>query len=107
RRARLSDQRCCCSEAIASSLEQLPGYKKKRARVSRPASLLQVVWSKPPVGGKPVLEGVDHRAKHGVLTPPEVLLAGCRVDEVIIREDMVVRLVVAIFRTDQQPGDIR
>jgi hypothetical protein len=60
--------------------------KKKRARVSRPASLLQVAWSKPPVGGKPMLESEQEGAQQSILTFPLMLEQGYGIDIVVVGE---------------------
>ena len=79
-------------------------HKKKRARVSRPASLLQVAWSKPPVGGKPMLEGVDQGPEQYVLSLPLVLLVGKWIYRVIVGERVMIGIVMAIFCAHQQSG---
>src|SRR5580704_7342125 len=82
-----------------------PRPNKKRARISRPASLLQVAWSKPPVGGKPILEGVDQGPEQGVLSLPLMLELTEWVYEVVVGEHVMIGIVMPIFRTHQQSGD--
>ena len=54
-----------------------------------------------------MLEGVQDRAEQRVLPLPEVLLAGCRVDEVVVGKHVFVAMVVPVFSADQQSGYVR
>src|SRR5258707_7847543 len=53
------------------------------------------------------LERVDHVGAQRVLTMPQMLHAGDRVHEVVVREYVLARIVMTIFEPSQQSGDLR